>query len=100
MFGLFVEHGPYVVYKNLTGKNSSGTTLYIIWYLCYHPYTCTEFFFNLKHLSPEFVFELVYRFVSLQLVLGTTRGPQVIQFCTLTIRYVLVIHSQTKKAKN
>lgn len=22
MFGLFVEHGPYVVYKNLTGENS------------------------------------------------------------------------------
>ncbi|MEQ2164000.1 hypothetical protein GOODEAATRI_001989 [Goodea atripinnis] len=24
MFGLFVEHGPYVVYKNMTGKNWSG----------------------------------------------------------------------------
>lgn len=23
MFGLFVEHGPYVVYKNMTGSNSS-----------------------------------------------------------------------------
>uniref|UniRef100_A0A7N8YDL8 Probable serine carboxypeptidase CPVL n=1 Tax=Mastacembelus armatus TaxID=205130 RepID=A0A7N8YDL8_9TELE len=29
MFGLFVEHGPYVVYKNLTGKNVLWSFLYI-----------------------------------------------------------------------
>lgn len=26
MFGLFVEHGPYVVYKNMTGKKRCGST--------------------------------------------------------------------------
>lgn len=26
MFGLFVEHGPYVVYKNMTGKRRFGST--------------------------------------------------------------------------
>lgn len=26
MFGLFVEHGPYVVYKNMTGKKRFGST--------------------------------------------------------------------------
>lgn len=26
MFGLFVEHGPYVVYKNMTGKRRFGSS--------------------------------------------------------------------------
>lgn len=29
MFGLFVEHGPYVVYKNMTGKKRFGSTAHV-----------------------------------------------------------------------
>lgn len=30
MFGLFVEHGPYVVYKNMTGKKRFGSTAHAL----------------------------------------------------------------------
>lgn len=80
MFGLFVEHGPYVVYKNLTGSDLVlQRQMGIMFYQ-----------FGLRIAVP----------LCLQSVWGTLRGRADTPFCTLTIRYLFLFilnHLQMNK---
>lgn len=75
MFGLFVEHGPYVVHKNLTGEscriNKNKPELFVVCAACCFASLIRSFS------------------LCLQSVWGTTRGHQDILCCTSTTRCVV-----------